>query len=107
MGPGRCMARRLGPLLWGRALSPGAGPAASVGPRLRPLAVGRLLAGPALGRVCLISDRARGLHGGPGLEELRERAAGEGRPESGTAGTGVREGGGGPLGAAGSQLRRL
>ncbi|XP_023495135.1 mitochondrial assembly of ribosomal large subunit protein 1 isoform X3 [Equus przewalskii] len=85
MGPGRCLARRLGPLLWRRALPPGAGPAASAGPRLRPLAVGRLLAGPAPGRVCLISDRARGLHGGPGLEELRERAAGERRPESGTA----------------------
>ncbi|KAF5927757.1 hypothetical protein HPG69_000663 [Diceros bicornis minor] len=92
MGPGRCMARRLGTLLWRRALFPGAGLAASAGPRLQLLAVGRFPTGPGLGQACLAPDRARGLHGGPGVEELAERAAGEGRPESGTAGNG-REGG--------------
>ncbi|XP_058383206.1 mitochondrial assembly of ribosomal large subunit protein 1 [Diceros bicornis minor] len=85
MGPGRCVARRLGTLLWRRALFPGAGLAASAGPRLQLLAVGRFPTGPGLGQACLAPDRARGLHGGPGVEELAERAAGEGRPESGTA----------------------
>ncbi|XP_019507566.1 PREDICTED: mitochondrial assembly of ribosomal large subunit protein 1 [Hipposideros armiger] len=86
MGPGGCVARRFGTLLWRRVLSPGAGFAASEGPRVRLLVAGRLPAGPALGRACLTPDHARGLHGGPGLEEREEGAADEGRPESGTAG---------------------
>ncbi|XP_004397388.1 PREDICTED: mitochondrial assembly of ribosomal large subunit protein 1 [Odobenus rosmarus divergens] len=82
MGSGGCVARRLVSLLWRGALFPGAGPSVGSGPRLGLLASGRLKARLALGRACLTPDRARGLHGGPGLEE---RAAGQGRPESGTA----------------------
>ncbi|XP_040499662.1 mitochondrial assembly of ribosomal large subunit protein 1 [Ursus maritimus] len=82
---GGSVARRLGLLLWRRAFPPGAGPSAGAGPRLGLLAAGRLTAGPALGRACLSPDRARGLHGGPGLEERAEGAAGQGRPKSGTA----------------------
>lgn len=101
------MARRLGLLLWRRAFPPGARPSAGAGPRLGLLAAGRLTAGPALGRACLSPDRARGLHGGSGLEERAEGAAGQGRPESGTAGTGLEEGGGGPSGQPGAgSLRR-
>ncbi|XP_070280532.1 mitochondrial assembly of ribosomal large subunit protein 1 [Myotis yumanensis] len=87
MGPGGFAARRVWTLLGLRALSPGAGLGAGAGARLRALAPGRLPAGPALGRVCLTPDRARGLHGGPGLEERTEwaagaeEAAGEGRRE--------------------------
>lgn len=100
MGSVSCVARRFGSLLWRRALSPGAGLSAGWGPRLRLLAAGRLKAGPALGLTCLSPDRARGLHGGPGLEERAEGAAGQKRPETGTAGTGG--GRRGPLPAAGS-----
>ncbi|XP_027975060.1 mitochondrial assembly of ribosomal large subunit protein 1 [Eumetopias jubatus] len=82
MGSGGCVAWRLVSLLWRGALFPGAGPSVGPGPRLGLLAAGRLKAGPALGLACLTPDRARGLHGGPGLEE---RAAGQGRPDSGTA----------------------
>ncbi|XP_032159827.1 mitochondrial assembly of ribosomal large subunit protein 1 [Mustela erminea] len=85
MGSVSCVARRFGSLLWRRALSPGAGLSAGWGPRLRLLAAGRLKAGPALGLTCLSPDRARGLHGGPGLEERAEGAAGQKRPETGTA----------------------
>ncbi|KAM8936029.1 mitochondrial assembly of ribosomal large subunit protein 1 [Lycaon pictus] len=87
MGCGGCVARRLGSLLRCGALSPGAGPAAGSRPRLRLLALGRLPAAPALGRACLGLGlgRARGLHGGPGLEERAEGASGQGRPESGAA----------------------
>lgn len=99
------MARQLASLLWRRALSAGAGPSVGSGPRLGLLAAGRLKAEPALGRACLTPDRARGLHGGPGLEERAEGAAGRGRPESGTAGTGLEEGGGGgdPSGQPGAR----
>lgn len=100
MGPWGCVALRLRVLLWRRAFSPGAWPAAVAGLRLRLLSVGRLPVGPTLGKVCPAPDRARGLHGGPGLEERAEGTAGEGRPESGTGGTGEEEG-------AGSQLKRL
>ncbi|XP_040328372.1 mitochondrial assembly of ribosomal large subunit protein 1 [Herpailurus yagouaroundi] len=85
MGSGGLVARRLGSLLWGRALSPGAGPAAGAGPRLGLLAAGWHKAGQALDRACLTPDHARGLHGGPGLEERAQGAAGEGQPESSTA----------------------
>ncbi|XP_057589039.1 mitochondrial assembly of ribosomal large subunit protein 1 [Hippopotamus amphibius kiboko] len=86
MGPGGCVALRLGPLLWRRAFFPGAWPAAASGPRRRlPLALGRLPAGPAPGGVCPAPERARGLHGGPGLQEGAEGTAGEGRAESGAA----------------------
>ncbi|XP_036102716.1 mitochondrial assembly of ribosomal large subunit protein 1 [Molossus molossus] len=85
MGPGGCVARRLWTLLGFRALSPAAGSAAGAGCRLRLLAAERLPAGPALSRACLTADRARGLHGGPGLEERTEGAASEGRRESGAA----------------------
>ncbi|ELK12584.1 mitochondrial assembly of ribosomal large subunit protein 1 isoform X2 [Pteropus alecto] len=85
MGPGGCVARRLGTLLWRRALSPRAGSGASDGSRLPLLAAGQLPAGPAVSGACLTLSRARGLHGGPGLEERAEWAAGEGRPELGTA----------------------
>ncbi|XP_016015063.2 mitochondrial assembly of ribosomal large subunit protein 1 [Rousettus aegyptiacus] len=85
MGPGGCAARRLGTLLWRRALSPRAGSAASDGSRLLLLATGRLPARPAVSGPCLTPSRARGLHGGPGLEERAEWAAGERRPEFGTA----------------------
>lgn len=109
MGSVSCVARRFGSLLWRRALSPGAGLSAGWGPRLRLLAAGRLKAGPALGLACLSPDRARGLHGGPGLEERAEGAAGQKRPETGTAGTGLEEGGGGPCRqpGAGSRPRSL
>nr|XP_060488698.1 mitochondrial assembly of ribosomal large subunit protein 1 [Panthera onca] len=85
MGSGGLVARRLWSLLWCRALSPGAGPSAGPGPRLGLLAAGWHKAGPALGRACLTPDHARGLHGGPGLEERAQGAAGEGQPESSTA----------------------
>ncbi|XP_043445022.1 mitochondrial assembly of ribosomal large subunit protein 1 [Prionailurus bengalensis] len=85
MGSGGLVARRLGSLLWCRALSPGAGPAAGAGPRLGLLAGGWHKAGQALDRACLTPDHARGLHGGPGLEERAQGAAGEGQPESSTA----------------------
>ncbi|XP_003982910.1 mitochondrial assembly of ribosomal large subunit protein 1 [Felis catus] len=85
MGSGGLVARRLGSLLWCRALSPGAGPAAGAGPRLGLLAAGWHKAGQALDRACLTPDHARGLHGGPGLEEWAQGAAGEGQPESSTA----------------------
>ncbi|XP_025785765.1 mitochondrial assembly of ribosomal large subunit protein 1 [Puma concolor] len=85
MGSGGLVARRLGSLLWCRALSPGAGPAAGAGPRLGLLAAGWHKAGQALDRACLTPDHARGLHGGPGLEERAQGAAGEGQPESSTA----------------------
>lgn len=98
------MARRLGTLLWRRALSPRAGSAASDGSRLPLLAAGQLPAGPAVSGACLTLSRARGLHGGPGLEERAEWAAGEGLPELGTAGTDMEEGGGGPLRAAGRRV---
>ncbi|KAK1334839.1 hypothetical protein QTO34_004409 [Cnephaeus nilssonii] len=84
MGPGGCAARRLWKLLGLRALSPRAGPVAGAGARLRLLAPGRPPAGPALGRVCLTADRARGLHGGPGLEERTELAAGGGADHTGS-----------------------
>lgn len=100
MGSRGCVALRLGVLLWRRAFSPGAWPAAAAGLRLRMLSVGRLPVGQTLGEVCPAPDRARGLHGGPGLEERAEGTAGEGRPESGTGGTGEEEG-------AGSQLKRM
>lgn len=86
MGSRGCVALRLGVLLWRRAFSPGAWPAAAAGLRLRMLSVGRLPVGQTLGEVCPAPDRARGLHGGPGLEERAEGTAGEGRPESGTGG---------------------
>ncbi|XP_047701049.1 mitochondrial assembly of ribosomal large subunit protein 1 [Prionailurus viverrinus] len=85
MGSGGLVARRLGSLLWCRALSPGAGPAAGAGPRLGLLAAGWHKAGQALDRACLTPDHARGLHGGPGLEERAQGAAGEGQSESSTA----------------------
>ncbi|XP_011359965.1 mitochondrial assembly of ribosomal large subunit protein 1 isoform X1 [Pteropus vampyrus] len=85
MGPGGCVARRLGTLLWRRALSPRAGSAASDGSRLPLLAAGQLSAGPAVSGACLTLSRARCLHGGPGLEKRAEWAAGEGLPELGTA----------------------
>ncbi|XP_030163963.1 mitochondrial assembly of ribosomal large subunit protein 1 [Lynx canadensis] len=85
MGSGGLVARRLGSLLWCRALSPGAGPAAGAGPRLGLLAAGWHKAGQALDRACLTPDHARGLQGGPGLEERAQGAAGEGQPESSTA----------------------
>ncbi|XP_058580809.1 mitochondrial assembly of ribosomal large subunit protein 1 [Neofelis nebulosa] len=85
MGSGGLVARRLGSLLWCRALSPGAGPSAGPGPRLGLLAAGWHKAAPALGRACQTPDHARGLHGGPGLEERAQGAAGEGQPESSTA----------------------
>nr|XP_019583227.1 PREDICTED: mitochondrial assembly of ribosomal large subunit protein 1 [Rhinolophus sinicus] len=86
MGPGGCAARRAWTLLRRRALSVGARSAVSEGPRVRLLTSGRLSAGPALSRACLTPYHARGLHGGPGLEEREEGAADEGRPESGIAG---------------------
>uniref|UniRef100_A0AC11B2Z1 Mitochondrial assembly of ribosomal large subunit 1 n=1 Tax=Ovis aries TaxID=9940 RepID=A0AC11B2Z1_SHEEP len=85
MGPGSFVALRLGAQLCCRAVFPRAWPAASATPRLRLLAVGRPMARAALGRACLALDRARGLHGGPGLEEQAEGTADEGFPESGTA----------------------
>nr|XP_031530096.1 mitochondrial assembly of ribosomal large subunit protein 1 isoform X2 [Vicugna pacos]XP_031530097.1 mitochondrial assembly of ribosomal large subunit protein 1 isoform X2 [Vicugna pacos] len=85
MGPGGCVAWRLAAFLWRGAAFPGAWAAADAAPRPRLLAVGRLPRGPALGWASLTSDRARGLHGGPGLEERAEGTAGEERPESGTA----------------------
>ncbi|XP_069443776.1 mitochondrial assembly of ribosomal large subunit protein 1 isoform X1 [Ovis canadensis] len=85
MGPGSFVALRLGAQLCCRAVFPRAWPAASATPRLRLLAVGRPMARAALGRACLALDRARGLHGGPGLEEQAEGTADEGLPESGTA----------------------
>lgn len=85
MGPGGRVARRLGSLLWCRALSPGAEPSAGAGPRLGLLATGALKVGPALGRACLTSEHARGLHGGPRLGERAQGAAGEGYPEASTA----------------------
>ncbi|XP_062956601.1 mitochondrial assembly of ribosomal large subunit protein 1 [Cynocephalus volans] len=85
MGSCGCAVRRLGPLLWRRALTCGAGPMAEAGPRLGPLAVERLPAGLAFGRACLARDLVRGLHSGPGLEERAEGTAGEGRPELVTA----------------------
>ncbi|XP_059963628.1 mitochondrial assembly of ribosomal large subunit protein 1 [Mesoplodon densirostris] len=84
MGPWGCVALRLGAFLWRRAFSLGAWPAAAAGLRLRLLSVGRLPVGPTLGKVCPAPDRARGPHGGQGLEERAEGTAGEGRPESGT-----------------------
>lgn len=101
MGPGGCAARRVWTLLWRRALSSGAGSAVSEGPRIRLLTSGRPSAGPALSRACLTPYHARGLHGGPGLEEREEGAADEGRPESDIAGTG--RGGGRRRLAPGSQ----
>lgn len=89
MGPGSFVAQRLGAQLCRRAVFPRAWPAAVVTPRLRLLAVGRPTARATLGRACLALDRARGLHGGPGLEEQADGTADEGLPESGTAGTGV------------------
>ena len=89
MGPGSFVALRLWAQLCRRAFFPRAWPAASAAPRLRLLAVGRPTARATLGRACLAPDRARGLHGGPGLEEQAEGTAGEGLPESGTAGTGM------------------
>ena len=106
MGSGGLVARRLGSLLWCRALSPGAGPAAGAGPRLGLLAAGWHKAGQALDRACLTPDHARGLHGGPGLEEWAQGAAGEGQPESSTAGTGLEEGGGDPSGQPGVGSQR-
>ncbi|ELR52430.1 hypothetical protein M91_02510 [Bos mutus] len=85
MGPGSFVALRLWAQLYRRAVFPRAWPAASAAPRLRLLAVGRPTARATLGRACLAPDRARGLHGGPGLEEQAEGTAGEGLPESGTA----------------------
>ncbi|XP_032339746.1 mitochondrial assembly of ribosomal large subunit protein 1 isoform X1 [Camelus ferus] len=85
MGPGGCVAWRLSAFLWRRAAFPGAWAAADLGSRPRLLAVGRLPRGPALGRASLTPDRARGLHGGPGLEERAEGTASEERRESGTA----------------------
>ncbi|XP_061269692.1 mitochondrial assembly of ribosomal large subunit protein 1 isoform X2 [Bos javanicus] len=85
MGPGSFVALRLWAQLYRRAVFPRAWPAAGAAPRLRLLAVGRPTARATLGRACLAPDRARGLHGGPGLEEQAEGTAGEGLPESGTA----------------------
>ncbi|KAG8514720.1 Mitochondrial assembly of ribosomal large subunit protein 1 [Galemys pyrenaicus] len=82
LGSSGCVARLFRTLPWRRAFSPGAGPAAAAGPRLQLLAVGRLSASSALGRAYLTPDAARGLHGGPRLEEQAEQAAGEGLPES-------------------------
>ncbi|KAM6152868.1 mitochondrial assembly of ribosomal large subunit protein 1 [Erethizon dorsatum] len=82
MGPGGCVALRVGSLLWRGAVSRGAGPAAAAGPRLHPLAVGRLPAGPAPFRACLTPDLVRGLRSGPQREE---RTVGEGRLEPGAA----------------------
>lgn len=93
----------IGALLWRRAVLPGAGPASGVRPQLRLLSVRRLKAGPAFGPACLTADRARGLHGGPGLEEGAAEAAGEGRPESGTAGTGARRAAAAPPGKLGTR----
>lgn len=104
MGPGGCVARRLGTLLWRRTLSPRAGSATSDGSRLPLLAAEPLPAGPAVSVSRLTPSRARGLHGGPGPEERAEWAAGEGRPELCTAGTDMEEGGGGPLRAAGRRV---
>ncbi|KAB0376188.1 hypothetical protein FD755_012831 [Muntiacus reevesi] len=87
MGPGSFVALRLGAQMCCRAVFPRAWPAASAGGRLRLLAVGTPTARATLSRVCLAPDRARGLHGGPGLEEQAEGTAGEGLPESGTAGS--------------------
>lgn len=89
MGPGGRVARRLGALLWRWALPPRAGSAAGDGSRLPLLAAGRLPAGRAPSESFWRPRRARGLHGGPGLEERAEGAAGEGRPDLGTAGTDV------------------
>ncbi|XP_037373805.1 mitochondrial assembly of ribosomal large subunit protein 1 [Talpa occidentalis] len=83
MGSSSCVARLFRTLPWRPALPRGAGSVAAAGPRLRLLGVGRLPAGSALGRAYLTPDAARGLHGGPGLKEQAERAAGEGLPESG------------------------
>lgn len=89
MGPGSSVALRLWVQLYRRAVFPRAWPTASAATSLRLLAVGRPTARATLGRACLAPDRARGLHGGPGLEEQAEGTAGEGLPESGTAGTGM------------------
>ncbi|XP_047607990.1 mitochondrial assembly of ribosomal large subunit protein 1 [Phacochoerus africanus] len=85
MWPGGSLARRVGSLLWRRALYPGAWPAVSVGPRFQQLAMGQLPARPALGHACSAPGRKLGLHGMPGLEERIQGTAGEGRPESGPA----------------------
>ncbi|CAM9893930.1 unnamed protein product [Rangifer tarandus platyrhynchus] len=84
MGPGSFVALRLGAQMCRRAVFPRAWPAAGAGGRLRLLAVGTPTARATLSRACLAPDRARGLHGGPGLEEQAEGTAGEGLPESGT-----------------------
>ncbi|XP_069318214.1 mitochondrial assembly of ribosomal large subunit protein 1 [Eulemur rufifrons] len=78
MGPGGRVARRLGTLLWRRALFR---VAAGTRPRLGLLAVERLPAGPAFRWACLTPGLVRGLHDGPGLEEQAEGTDGEGRPE--------------------------
>ncbi|XP_054420510.1 mitochondrial assembly of ribosomal large subunit protein 1 isoform X1 [Pteronotus mesoamericanus] len=77
MGPRGFVARQLWTLLGCRALSP-----VGAASRFRLLASGQLPAGPALGRACLTPDRARGLLGGPALEEQTLGAVSEGRPES-------------------------
>ncbi|XP_012628769.2 mitochondrial assembly of ribosomal large subunit protein 1 [Microcebus murinus] len=78
MGPGGCVARRLGSLLWRRALFR---VAAGIRPQLGLLAVERLPAGPASRWACLTPGLVRGLHSGPRLEEQAEGTAGEGRPQ--------------------------
>lgn len=78
------MARQLRTLLGGGHFS-----VVGAAYRLRLLAARQLPAGPAPGRACLTTDRSRGLHGGPSLEERTWGAASEGRPESRLAGTGA------------------
>lgn len=102
MGPRGLVAWRLWTLLGHRGLASRAGFVASEGSRLRLPAAGRLPAGPALRWACLPLKHARGLHGGPGLEEREDCAAGEGRPQSSAAGMCVEEGGGGLPTAAGN-----
>ncbi|XP_066209818.1 mitochondrial assembly of ribosomal large subunit protein 1 [Saccopteryx leptura] len=82
MGPARCVALRAWTLLGRKALPASAGPVAGAGSWFRLLAARGLPTGHALGRACLTPARARGLRGGPGLEEWTEGAAGAGRPES-------------------------
>ncbi|XP_045053334.1 mitochondrial assembly of ribosomal large subunit protein 1 [Desmodus rotundus] len=77
MGPGGLVARLLRTLLGRRHPSP-----VRAASGLRLLAAGQLPAGPAPGRACWTPGRARGLHGGPDLEERPCVAAGEGRLES-------------------------
>ncbi|XP_008064379.1 mitochondrial assembly of ribosomal large subunit protein 1 [Carlito syrichta] len=82
MGLGGCAARRLGSVLWLRAISRLAGPPTVARPRLRLLEVGRLPAGAAFGRACLTPGFVRGLYSGSRPEEQAEGPAGE---ESGAA----------------------